>query len=211
MLASPQRARFFLFVFLALASLARAQDPEPNTPPPFRFVCQTGYSERLCAEHSAVFQTLLARFQPHSFRQSWTWVLVPRGAWPDIVHRLGHHPATPAITIPALHQTWFDGELFGEPSVRQFLLREHWHIDIPHLREFTVSHELAHVVCTREAANEENADRIGALIRANAASPCESQRKKPHELEIQTAHDVTPAASGHPVGSVQPGSALQPH
>lgn len=182
MWALLQRVALLCSMATAASCALRAQSA-----PQFRFVCQTGYSRILCSEHTDAFQALLARLQPPALRQHWTWVMVPRGAWPDLMRKLGHHPATTAVTLPELHETWFDGELFGTPSVRQFELREHWHTDIAHLREYTISHELAHIVCTPEAVNENEANQIAERIRAKTDSPCFS-RKRPQRDQLQTAH-----------------------
>jgi hypothetical protein len=171
----------FTGVLLAGALPVHAGGPALDVPVgqkmPFRFVCQQGYEAAACQQHMGVFQSMLAHLQPAVFDEPWTWVMVPHQQWMEILHQQGRETHVAALTVPERRQTWFESDVFSAPSVRQSELMEYWKLDLKGLREFAISHEFAHILCTKQAKNEDEAYRIGEQIRQGQVPSCYAAQK----------------------------------
>lgn len=106
------------------ASLVAALPSQPLTygepyrsSPTQQFVCNTGYSQKLCHEEMVVLRKALANY-PVAQLGNWTWILVRSEDWKAIVRPRGLDPDSPAFTFYPKRETFIEEALVTQIPVR---------------------------------------------------------------------------------------------
>lgn len=156
----------------ALPSQPRT-DGEPYRPTPTRqFVCNAGYSQKLCNEEMVVLRKALANY-PLAQLGNWTWVLVRSVQWKAILRSRGLDPDSPAFTFYPERATFIEEALVTQIPVRDDELLLKWSMSREDLLDLAIRHELGHALCND--ANERNADRVARLLEQRKPVSCEAK------------------------------------
>jgi hypothetical protein len=156
-----------------------------SVPPTQLFVCDSGYTQRLCAEHMAVLRRALSRY-PEAQLENWTWILVRSQDWKAILTARGLDPDSPAFSYPSKRQTFIEEALVSLSAVRGRELLMKWNLQRSALLDYAIRHELGHTLC--KITDERKADRVARHF---------ANRKKdlvPKGMTETTSLEPTPSA-----------------
>ena len=156
--------------FLLAASRSKPADKKLGlTISTQRFVCNTGYSQKLCDEQMAILRKTLEQY-PLAKLGDWTWVLVRSQDWKAIIVPRGLDSDTTAFTYPPKHETFIEEALVSPVPGRQWELLSKWNMGRLELLDFAIRHELGHALCNDPS--ERNANRVAQLLQSGAAVAC---------------------------------------
>ena len=146
---------------------------EPYLPTPAQhFVCNRGYTQKLCNEQVLVLRKALANY-PLTQLGDWTWILVRSGDWKAILLPRGLDPHSPAFTYSPKRETVIEEALVTQVPERSRELLLEWSMDRMGLLDLAIRHELGHALCND--ANERNADRVARLLEERKPVSCEAK------------------------------------
>jgi hypothetical protein len=155
---------------LAGAPSQPATNREPS--PAQQFVCNTGYSQKLCHEEMLVLRKALANY-PVGQLGNWTWILVRSADWKAVLHQRGLDPDSPAFTFYPKRETFIEEALVTRVPVRDGELLLKWSMDRMGLLDLAIRHELGHALCNEP--NEWNADRVARLLEKGKPVSCDAK------------------------------------
>jgi hypothetical protein len=155
---------------LLAASRSKPVYTKPALPTPTqRFVCNTGYTQKLCTEQMTTLRKTLGRY-PVAKLGDWTWVLVRSEDWKTIIASRGLDPGTAAFTYPPKHETFIEEALVSPVPERQRELLLKWNMGRVDLLDFAIRHEMGHALCNDPS--EQNANRVAQLLQSGATISC---------------------------------------
>ena len=119
------------------------------------FICTSGYTMEKCIAEMAVLRKALAKY-PVAELGEWTWVLIRYEDWKSVVLPRGISPDCPAFTSIEKRETFIEQALVKEVPGRRGELMKTWRMDMEHLLDFAIAHELAHILCNEKDEWEAN-------------------------------------------------------
>jgi hypothetical protein len=135
------------------------------------FHCNTGYTPETCRVQLGRLRNLVSKFDLTPL-STWTWILIRSEDWQPILRRAGRDTDSPAFTILEKRQTFLEEALFGPVPGRSRTLLAKWRMPLDQLREFAVTHELAHAICPE--ADERRTHVLAAELARTGALQCDS-------------------------------------
>jgi hypothetical protein len=167
-------------------------DGEPYRPTPTQqFVCNTGYTQKLCNEEVLVLRKALANY-PVAQLGNWTWILVRSEDWKAILLPRGLDPDSPAFTFYPKRETFIEEALVTQVPVRGRELLLKWNMSRGDLLDLAIRHELGHALCDEQ--DERNADRVAKLLEERKPVSCGAKtepKRKPVITSHETGSDLT--------------------
>jgi len=168
-----------------LPSLSRTGGEPYRSTPVQKFVCNTGYKQKLCHEEMVVLRKALANY-PVAQLGNWTWILVRSEDWKAIVRPRGLDTDSPAFTFYPKRETFIEEALVTQIPVRGSELLLKWSMSRGDLLDLAIRHELGHALCND--ANERNADRVARLLEKRKPVSCEAKaeakQKSGHQASL---------------------------
>lgn len=168
-----------------LPSLSRTGGEPYRSTPVQKFVCNTGYKQKLCHEEMVVLRKALANY-PVAQLGNWTWILVRSEDWKAIVRPRGLDTDSPAFTFYPKRETFIEEALVTQIPVRGSELLLKWSMSRGDLLDLAIRHELGHALCND--ANERNADRVAKLLEKGKPVSCEAKaeakQKSGHQASL---------------------------
>ncbi len=156
---------------VALPSQPRTDGEPYRSAPAQQFVCNTGYTQKLCNEEVLVLRKALANY-PMTQLGDWTWILVRSGDWKAILLPRGLDPHSPAFTYCPKRETFIEEALVTQVPERSRELLLKWNMNTRDLLDLAIRHELGHALCND--LNERNANRVARLLEQRKTISCEA-------------------------------------
>jgi len=155
----------------ALPSQPRTDGEPYRSAPAQQFVCNPGYTQKLCNEEVLVLRKALANY-PLTQLGDWTWILVRSGDWKAILLPRGLDPHSPAFTYYPKRETFIEEALVTQVPERSRELLLKWNMNTKDLLDLAIRHELGHALCSD--LNERNANRVAGLLEQRKTISCEA-------------------------------------